>query len=683
MNKSACLLIVDDNPDQRRQLVAILQETCRILEASTGAEALGLLQTHSAPDLILIDLQFSDRNGHDLCRRIKADALTRDLPILLITQALAEEEERLGLALGAADYLIRPLSAPTVLTRVTNHLKLASLNREFQAIARNSRQQLVEESRARSQAEQTRQRIQDGKNALLHLLGTALKPLTLHEQLDAALESLQALPWLSIQASGAIFLCDTDGSLFRMAETGSDTRDLLSCASVRPVPCLCDQALANRQVIYSRHSACPSGQTGSGQPGLGHYVLPLLENHQILGIMHCFRAAEDEPGDDELDFMEEWAHVLGEILSRRLLESRLVVSRYELEKNQRAIINKLVTAAELRDNETGLHILRMSHIASILAAHVGMPPEEREVLLATSPMHDVGKIGISDTILLKQGKLSADEFAIMKAHTTIGGQILSGNAPLLSMARMIAQSHHEKWDGSGYPLGLRGEAIPLVGRICAIADVFDALTSERPYKSAWSVEQAVALIREQSGIHFDPRLVEAFVACLPEILHIKELYGSTSQNRDGSGFITSLPLSALDSPLWDDRLLIGVPMIDEQHRYLFKLLHHLEQSLQERFAILDVCRALTELENYIEYHFSNEESFMQHHRHVDFAAHQARHRSFMSRINQLWTTERENTYLAGAKLVAFLKEWLTQHVMREDVFLRALIHPASPGQPST
>ena len=152
-------------------------------------------------------------------------------------------------------------------------------------------------------------------------------------------------------------------------------------------------------------------------------------------------------------------------------------------------------------------------------------------MLNASPMHDIGKIGIPDRILLKPGKLDAEEWEIMKTHSSIGADILSGHdSDLMNMARVIALTHHEKWDGSGYPMGLSGDDIPIVGRIVAVADVFDALTSERPYKHAWPVEEAVEEIINGSGKHFDPELVEIFQKVLPTILDIKEQYPETEQS---------------------------------------------------------------------------------------------------------------------------------------------------------
>ncbi|MFO7602814.1 MAG: two-component system response regulator [Gammaproteobacteria bacterium] len=208
-----------------------------------------------------------------------------------------------------------------------------------------------------------------------------------------------------------------------------------------------------------------------------------------------------------------------------ILEQRVRERTQELEETRMEIIRRLGRAAEYRDNETGLHIIRMSKFSRTLGRAAGMSEAEAEMLLNASPMHDIGKIGIPDAILLKPGKLDADEWQIMKSHATIGARILSGHASeLMQAAREIALTHHEKWDGSGYPRGLRGEEIPLMGRIVALADVFDALTSERPYKQAWPVEAAVDYIRESSGKHFDPQLVEIFMSNLDELLSIRDQY---------------------------------------------------------------------------------------------------------------------------------------------------------------
>jgi CHASE2 domain-containing sensor protein len=190
----------------------------------------------------------------------------------------------------------------------------------------------------------------------------------------------------------------------------------------------------------------------------------------------------------------------------------------ELREAQLEIVRRLGQAAEWRDLDTAYHIDRMSRLSHRLGLAAGMEAAEAEMLLHASAMHDVGKIGIPDRVLLKPAPLDPDEWEIMKTHARIGADILSGSrVPLLQMAEEIALTHHEKWDGSGYPRGLAGEEIPLVGRICAICDVFDALTSIRPYKDPWPVDAALEEIRSQSGHHFDPGLVELFLEFGPEL----------------------------------------------------------------------------------------------------------------------------------------------------------------------
>jgi len=198
-----------------------------------------------------------------------------------------------------------------------------------------------------------------------------------------------------------------------------------------------------------------------------------------------------------------------------LLEEKVGERTRELEEAQTETLQRLALAAEYRDDDTGMHTRRVGHVAAILAAGLNLPPERVALIQQAAPLHDVGKIGISDSILLKPGKLTSEEFATMKNHTTIGAGILSGSrSPLLQLAEEIALAHHEKWDGSGY-MGLAGDKIPLAGRIVAVADVFDALTHERPYKKAWPVEEAVAEIQAQSGRHFDPAIIEVFLS-LPQ-----------------------------------------------------------------------------------------------------------------------------------------------------------------------
>jgi putative two-component system response regulator len=213
-----------------------------------------------------------------------------------------------------------------------------------------------------------------------------------------------------------------------------------------------------------------------------------------------------------------------------LLEGQVKERTKQLEATRLEVIHRLGRAAEYRDNETGLHVIRMSHLCVRLAREVGMTEKECQLLLQASPMHDVGKIGIPDQILLKPGALNEEEWEIMRLHPLIGAEILSGSdSELMKMAETISLTHQERWDGKGYPFGLKGQEIPLAGRIVAVCDVFDALTSKRPYKEAFSINRAMEMIEEKSGIDFEPKLVTTFKRILPDMVEIVDQFSDQDQ----------------------------------------------------------------------------------------------------------------------------------------------------------
>jgi HAMP domain-containing protein len=225
---------------------------------------------------------------------------------------------------------------------------------------------------------------------------------------------------------------------------------------------------------------------------------------------------DEAGGSKEIQELSYAFNIMGEAIDKKI---------EELRDTQKEIVFHLARAAEYRDNDTGMHIKRMSHYCGALGRAYGFNEEECDLLLYASSMHDIGKIGIADAILLKNGKLEPDEWRTMKAHVQIGEAILSGgNSRLIQMAQIVASTHHEHWDGSGYPRGIKGEAIPIAGRITCICDVFDSLTSERPYKKAWTTEEALNEIRMNGGKMFDPCLVELFIHIIPDILDIKSRF---------------------------------------------------------------------------------------------------------------------------------------------------------------
>ncbi|EIC23572.1 HD-GYP domain-containing protein [Thiorhodovibrio frisius] len=211
----------------------------------------------------------------------------------------------------------------------------------------------------------------------------------------------------------------------------------------------------------------------------------------------------------------------------------LVHKTLELEASRLEILRRLGRAGEYRDNETGLHVIRLSHYVQLLAKAAELPGETVERIMSASLLHDIGKIAIPDRILLKPGKLTEEEFEVIKTHTTIGAEIIGEHPhPLIRMARDIAVTHHEKWNGKGYPLGLAGTEIPLHGRMTAIADIFDALTSVRPYKEAWSLDKALDVIAKEAGNALDPELVALFLGLRPQIESVKETFADGAAGAD-------------------------------------------------------------------------------------------------------------------------------------------------------
>lgn len=330
------VLLVDDNPENIRLLDEALCEEYTIKVATRGQRAIDIAQTMPI-DIILLDIMMPEMDGLETCRRLKADPVTRHIPVIFVTARGEVEDESVGFACGGVDYITKPVRYPVVRARIKTHLAL-------------------------------------------------------------------------------------------------------------------------------------------------------YDQERMLGMLVDKRTAE-------------------------LTETRM------------EILHRLGRAAEYRDNETGRHVIRMSHYCYEIALAYGLPEADAELLRAVSPMHDVGKIGIPDQVLLKQGRLDDAEREIIQRHCAIGYEIIgSHHSELLQAAATVAMTHHERWDGSGYPAGLHGEEIPLFSRILAIADVFDALTSRRPYKAAWPIEKALEEISQCSGSQFDPAVVRAFLSQIQKITEIMDRY---------------------------------------------------------------------------------------------------------------------------------------------------------------
>ncbi len=363
--EKSTILVVDDTPDNLTLMSGLLKDNYRVKIANNGARALKIAESDTPPDLILLDIMMPEMDGYEVCRRLKADVKTRDIPVIFLTAKTEVVDETHGFELGASDYITKPISPPIVLARVETHLAI--------------------------------KRVQD-------------------------------------------FLKDKNS--FLAAEVNKRTAEIMAIQDVT--------------------------------------------------------------------------------------------------------INAMASLAETRDNETGNHIRRTQRYVKVLAeklrfnpryAHFLNDDKTIELLFKSAPLHDIGKVGIPDRILLKPGRFDPEEFEIMKTHTTLGRDAilqaekdLGMEMPFLKYAKEIAYGHQEKWDGSGYPEGLSGDDIPISARLMAVADVYDALISRRVYKQPMTHEKAVSIITEGRGTHFDPDMVDAFLELEQEFKKIAAAYADSDED---------------------------------------------------------------------------------------------------------------------------------------------------------
>ncbi len=253
-------------------------------------------------------------------------------------------------------------------------------------------------------------------------------------------------------------------------------------------------------------------------------IVPMKDSaDNIVGVLQLINARK---GKNAIPFSKNFENLVLSLASQAAIALKNATLTQELKEAYLDTIFRLSVAAEYKDTDTSAHIHRMSHYSAILAEGLGLSIDEVDCIRYASPMHDIGKLGVPDSILMKPGKLTPQEFKEIQKHTLYGAKILeNAKAELLQASEIIAITHHEKWDGTGYPKGLRGEQIPLSGRIVALADVFDALTSKRCYKPAFSLEQSLDIIKEGAGTHFDPNVVSSFMGNLDKILAVKAQYG--------------------------------------------------------------------------------------------------------------------------------------------------------------
>jgi len=495
--------------------------------------------------------------------------------------------------------------------------------------------------------------------------------LTIASNINSDLDSLLAhmfsmlsgVPDLPLQERGVILLLNPRGQYFQVAQFG------ISPAWEKPVSWDSD-SFKNRAVA----KRCLTEDILFGDdPTLTRTVLlPLHAENNGVGYVVLFTSPTYVMGTIHADFFNDLARALSGLVQRALINETLCVRELELEEARAEAIRSLGIASEYRDNETGWHIMRMTNFALAIAKAMHLPEEQRDLLAVAAPMHDVGKIGIADSVLLKPSKLTPEEFEVMKGHASIGAKILEGKDSLIVAARDIANSHHERWDGNGYPEGLAGEAIPLLARICAVADVFDALTSTRPYKEPWTVETAYQWILSESGKHFDPVIVSAFSEAMPELLRIRELY--RDDIIDPKRVLTLPPIRRRENVWapWDESLNIGIDIIDEHHRYLFDLINDLYAVVVNKRGTRQVARLIKSLDAYAKVHFRAEEQMMEHYGYTGMGRQLNQHHAFEAKVAEFYEELHVNPLVAQFDILSYMRDWLIHHINVEDAQLASL-----------
>lgn len=495
----ATILVVDDDAANLIYIQALLEPSgYRIEVARDGDEGLARIE-ELRPDVVLLDVLMPRRDGFEVCQEIKANPALRHTPVVLVTGLDATEDRVRGLEVGADDLLSKPVNRHELLARVRSCIRVKRLNDQVRKQERTLRGlfELTTFS-------------QDYPHSTTILAALARRAVEITE-MDRVIITVGPPSRWTVAADVGI-----NGSATR--DTGFLGARVLQVTEAR-------EAVVEANGESGPYIGIPlrsfDGQAHAVLHAFGGAAVPATEQVQLLGIVGQRVASELQ--------VIEYNHQLEREVDQRTSALREAVDDLQI-ANQRLLqashdtVMRLSIAAEYRDEDTAEHIERMSSYAACLAREIGWTEDEQHMIKLAAPMHDVGKIGIRDSILRKRGQLTPDEWEHMKDHPLIGAKILGGSTSrLLQMAEVIALTHHERYDGTGYPRGLVAADIPISGRIVALADVFDALTTHRVYKPAWPVERALDRIREESGRHFDPKLVDAFFNCLPELLDIYKL----------------------------------------------------------------------------------------------------------------------------------------------------------------
>ncbi len=514
------ILIVEDDAELRFILSAHLRAAgFEILEAVEGKAAVELAR-EKLPDLVIMDIGLPGMDGVSATRALKTDVRTADIPVIMLTARSRSEDVIAGLDAGAQEYLFKPFDVAELLARVRTVYRLAAAHKDLDRL------------NARLEAEI------GAKTERLEVLYDFMRDLNHASSRDDVLDLLVRCVDQTTHAKRiSLFLRDASGEFLVCERAIGMDPEAVGRLRIKNEQGITGQVFRSGKTFSAR----AYGANGEGRQAYRSNTFlstPLIStsletSEGVIGVLNV----TEKP--DNAAFTEEEIECLRSVADAAAIALDNTTRRDRLQQSVRILLETVGRLAEYRDEETTLHLKRVSRFARVLAtelqregpyAHL-VSNRFIESLVQAAPMHDIGKVGIADDILTKPGKLTDEEFQIMKTHTDIGRRVLSQAldpahpVPLLQMCIDIAHCHHERYDGTGYPRRLGGNQIPLSARIISVVDAYDAITSERRYKDARSHEEAVEIIRRESGGHFDPVLVDAFVRCERQFDEIRMEYG--------------------------------------------------------------------------------------------------------------------------------------------------------------
>lgn len=531
------ILCVDDEAANLKLLEKLLAPRgFEIAVAASGRDALARIRSQTI-DLVLLDIMMPGMDGFEVCRQIKEDPKLRNIPVIMITALSAKQDRIRGIEAGAEDFLSKPFDQTEALARIKILLRVKELGddrRHAEAALQESHDELENKVRERTaelakanetlqadiielkRAEERNQRQMEHLTALSAIDRVIASNFDLRVSFAEILRRVKAE--LAIDATDILVL-NSNSQMLEFA-AGIGFRDpAVERAPVRSGESLAGRAVAERKLIevsdlINQPDRSTLAALHKGEDFVRYYAVPLIAKGEVKGVLEVFRRAALAPDAEWLDFLRALAGQAAIAIDNATLFDSLQRSNSELTLAYDATIEGWSRALDLRDKETEGHSRRVTEMTVRLARAFGFSEAELVQARWGALLHDMGKMGIADGILLKPGPLTADEWVLMKRHPAIAVEMLS---PIryLRLALDIPYRHHEKWDGTGYPAGLHGEQIPLAARIFAVVDVWDAMRSDRPYRSGEPEKKVRAHIRSLSGTHFDPQVVAMFLKLDP------------------------------------------------------------------------------------------------------------------------------------------------------------------------